>query len=435
MTAGGPASLQRMLARLAAAKPLLPSLRGAKDVAAVPVGQRQGQGQGVGKDMAPFESTQKSQGVGKDMAPFESTQKSQGVGKDMAPLLPSLRGFKDVPPPSLPSARAARDLSHARALPSEGGALSCAAGGAVTGVAGVAGEVDGVRGGSGDGAPTACEVDTPLVSAHEVARSERAGPETAGRLEGLGRANDSAAREQSDERVLWSGGGEGSKEEVVDGGEGSGLRKGEGGGGVAGEGGTTAEGEGMARREGVDVVERGGVGGGAVEVVVSAAASLADDVAAVASSSDVASMGSGADVAGARVAVADRAGVRRALTGPAALLAFINDGAEDTAEDASIGAATTGDAQASYHPPHHSHLSCLALPPYIPLPSSLLSSLACSASPSISSRLLRLISPPSLLWQSQQPLRKKEGGSSELPNGNRIGEEQRLRLEAWLDDK
>ncbi|CAI5987610.1 unnamed protein product [Closterium sp. NIES-65] len=430
MTAGGPASLQRMLARLAAAKPLLPSLRGAKDVAAVPVGQRQGQGQGVGKDMAPFESTQKSQGVGKDMAPFESTQKSQGVGKDMAPLLPSLRGFKDVPPPSLPSARAARDLSHARALPSEGGALSCAAGGAVTGVAGVAGEVDGVRGGSGDGAPTgsservgggyeadlpvmsasdmphtegaqaACEVDTPLVSAHEVARSERAGPETAGRLEGLGRANDSAAREQSDERVLWSGGGEGSKEEVVDGGEGSGLRKGEGGGGVAGEGGTTAEGEGMARREGVDVVERGGVGGGAVEVVVSAAASLADDVAAVASSSDVASMGSGADVAGARVAVADRAGVRRALTGPAALLAFINDGAEDTAEDASIGAATTGDAQAS-----------------------------------ISSRLLRLISPPSLLWQSQQPLRKKEGGSSELPNGNRIGEEQRLRLEAWLDDK
>ncbi|CAI5980540.1 unnamed protein product [Closterium sp. NIES-65] len=370
MTAGGPASLQRMLARLAAAKPLLPSLRGAKDVAAVPVGQRQGQG--------------------------------QGVGKDMAPLLPSLRGFKDVPPPSLPSARAARDLSHARALPSEGGALSRAAGGAVTGVAGVAGEVDGVRGGSGDGAPTgsservgggyeadlpvmsasdmphtegaqaACEVDTPLVSAHEVARSERAGPETAGRLEGLGRANDSAAREQSDERVLWSGG----------------------------EGGTTAEGEGMARREGVDVVERGGVGGGAVEVVVSAAASLADDVAAVASSSDVASMGSGADVAGARVAVADRAGVRRALTGPAALLAFINDGAEDTAEDASIGAATTGDAQAS-----------------------------------ISSRLLRLISPPSLLWQSQQPLRKKEGGSSELPNGNRIGEEQRLRLEAWLDDK
>ncbi|CAI5518178.1 unnamed protein product [Closterium sp. Naga37s-1] len=399
MTAGGPASLQRMLARLAAAKPLLPSLRGAKD----------------------------------------------------------------VPPPSLHTARAARDLSHTRALPSEGGALSRAAGGAVTGVTG---EVEGVRAGSGVGVPTgsservgganeadlpvmsafdmphtegaeaACEAAAPLVSApHEVPRTEGVGPEAAGRLVGLGSASDKAAREQSDERASESGGGDGSREEVVDGGEGGGLMKGEGEGGVAGEGGTRAEEDGMARGKGGNAVERGGAGGGVVEVVFSAAASRTDDVAAVASSSDVASMGSGADVAGARVAVADRAGVRRALMGPAALLAFINDGAEDTAEDASIGAATTGDAQTSYHPPHHSHLSCHVLPPYIPLTSSLLSSLACPATPSISSRLLRLISPPSLLWQSQQPLRKKAGGSSELPHGNKIGEEQRLRLEAWLDDK
>ncbi|CAI5487322.1 unnamed protein product [Closterium sp. Naga37s-1] len=424
MTAGGPASVQRMLARLAAAKPLLPSLRGAKDVAPRPLPSvRAGTDVSGGRqEELTFESTQKNVAPRPLPSVRAGTDASGGrqehvAGNHLQPVLPSLRAENDVPPGPLRAGAEAYCRSGAESnatlTAAEGDALPVPRAGGGEGVD------EGVRAGGDDSTAEVCSgraegryrADTAGMPAAavpqggempvgEVARKEGAGAGVVGggRLVGLGSASDQAARKQSNERVSGIGGGEGSREEVVDGGEGSGLRKGEGGGGVEGEGGTRAEEEGMDRGKGGNAVERGGAGGGVVEVVFSAAASRTDDVAAVASSSDVASMSSGADVAGARVAVADRAGVRRALTGPAALLAFINDGAEDTAEDASIGAATTGDAQTS-----------------------------------ISSRLLRLISPPSLLWQSQQPLRKKEGGSSELPNGNRIGEEQRLRLEAWLD--
>ncbi|CAI5476969.1 unnamed protein product [Closterium sp. Yama58-4] len=171
-----------------------------------------------------------------------------------------------------------------------------------------------------------------------------------------------------------------------------------------------AEGHALPHAGGADAVERGGARGGAVEVATCATASCTVDVPAVAPSADVAAVtpsaeiaadAPSADVAGERVA--DRAAVRRAVTVPAALLAFINDGAEDSAEDAVIGAASTGDAQTS-----------------------------------ISSRLFRLISPPGLLWQSQQPLRIKEDISEVAhgaAGGNWIRDEQRLRLEVWLDEK
>ncbi|CAI5506999.1 unnamed protein product [Closterium sp. Naga37s-1] len=395
MTAGGPASLQRMLARLAAAKPLLPSLRGAKDVPPRP--------------LPSVRTATDTQGAAKG-TPVPQQQHGAHAAAAAAACAGSAACLLDSsqlePQPGrarleVQAGSGPRTAADAGACcnkhSAEGDASPRAAGGEGQG------EGEGVRSGGGDGVQAVgSEKDAAGVSAPDVPRQEGAGPAVmgGGRLVGLGSASDQAAREQSGERVSGSGGGDRSREEVVDGGEGGGLRKGEGEGGVAGEGGAGAEAEWVARGKRANAVGRGGAGGGAVEVVVSASASLTDDVAAVASSSDVASMGSGADVAEARVAVADRAGVRRALMGPAALLAFINDGAEDTAEDASIGAATTGDAQTS-----------------------------------ISSRLLRLISPPSLLWQSQQPLRKKEGGSSELPHGNKIGEEQRLRLEAWLDDK
>ncbi|CAI7776932.1 unnamed protein product [Closterium sp. NIES-53] len=374
MTAGGPASLQRMLARLAAAKPLLPSLRGAKDVPPrpLPSGRTATDTQGAAKG-TPVPQQQH----GAPAAAAAACAGSAACLLDSSQLEPQPgRARVEVQAGSGP--RTAADAGACCNMHSaEGGASPRAAGGEGQG------EGEGVRSGGGDGVqavpdgvqavPDGVQAvgdgvqavgdgvqavgdgvqavgsgqDAAGVAAPDVPREEGAGPAVmgGGRLVGLGSASDQAAREQSGERVSGSGGGDRRREEVVDGGEGDGLRKGEGEGGVAGEGGAGAEAEWVARGKRANAVGRGGAGGGAVEVVVSASASLTDDVAAVASSSDVASMGSGADVAEARVAVADRAGVRRALTGPAALLAFINDGAEDTTDDASIGAATTGDAQ------------------------------------------------------------------------------------------
>ncbi|GJP43440.1 hypothetical protein CLOM_g2900 [Closterium sp. NIES-68] len=309
MTGGGPAAMQRMLARLAAAKPHIPSLRAAKDVKPT----AQGSAEGVQSRSAAADHRAHS---------ALHTLAAKGVQARSAATDPHSPGDAEA---------AAPRTAEAAMLPRV----------AVGGGEDADEEVRACSGNAGSGN------DLPQSS-------PRARP-----------ASDCS------ERV-------GGSWDMVD------------------RGRAQAEVEGMARKEGADVVRGGGGAAGAGRVVDAAGVSSAD-VASAASSGDVAAAASSADVAGA--ATADRAAFRRALTGPEALLAFINEGVEDGAEDAHMGDAQT----------------------------------------SMSSRLLRLISPPRLVWQSKQTLQKKEpGASSDFPcgdgGGNKIGDKQRLRLEAWLDD-